>query len=543
MKYLFSFLLFFVLVNTYGQYNESAPWVNSEQSKTKTSKTAFNDLSASFNAYWKDKDATKKGVGYKPFKRWENHWQHYVMEDGSIATPSIIWKAWEQKQNMAKSSVSNWASKGPFTTAQKQGQGRVNTFIVDPNNPQIFYVGAPSGGLWKSTDAGVNWTPLSDDIPQIGVSGIAIDPNNSNIIYIATGDDDARDTYSVGVLKSTDGGNTWNKTGLDFSAVSGISNEIYIHPSNSDILWVSTNFGLYKTIDAGGNWTKILSSNISDFKLKPNDPNTIYAVSKSLFYKSIDGGDNFSIISAGLPESSPVDSNEKPSRLVVEVSPANPEVVYVLGCKKDYTFKGLYKSTNSATTFAKTGQDEDFFEGAQAWYDMALAVSPEDENLVFIGEIAVWGSTDGGDSFTRKTLGYSGSRSVANIHVDQHFLRFFNNKLYAGNDGGIYESSDKGDSFKDLTKNLNISQYYRIGTGRNSVENISGGLQDNGGFGYSNDTWYWYHDGDGMGSVVDPNDPNIYYGFLQYGGLLFITYDGGARKFGYKRSIGRNRFR
>ena len=95
---------------------------------------------------------------------------------------------------------------GPYTTNVKNGQGRVNTFIIDPNNSSTFYVGAPSGGIWKSTDSGINWSPLSDQIPQIGVSGIAIDPDNSDIIYIATGDDDARDTYSVGVLKSTNGG-------------------------------------------------------------------------------------------------------------------------------------------------------------------------------------------------------------------------------------------------------------------------------------------------------------------------------------------------
>jgi len=158
---------------------------------------------------------------------------------------------------------------------------------------------------------------------------------------------------------------------------------------------------------------------------------------------------------------------------------------------------------------------------------MALTVSPTDENLIFVGEIAVWASSNGGDTFFRKTLGYSGNQSVSNIHVDQHFLRYFNNKLYAGNDGGIYESSDNGDTFKDLTENLNISQYYKIGTGRSSVDNISGGLQDNGGFGYSNNTWYHYHGGDGMGSVVDRNDTNIYYGFSQFGGSLNITYDGG----------------
>ena len=527
MKKLFLVFLLSAYIGSYAQYNESAPWVSSEQFKTTPSKTPFNDLSDGFNAYWKGKDHNKKGVGFKPFKRWENHWQHYVMKDGNIATPSVMWKAWEQKKSMSKSGVSNWVSKGPFRTAQKQGQGRVNTFIIDPNNPNTYYVGAPSGGLWKSKDAGVNWTPLTDQLPQIGISGIAIDPENSNIIYIATGDDDARDTYSVGVLKSIDGGSSWNKTGLDFSEVNGISNEIYIHPSNSNILWVSTNFGLFKTIDAGENWTEVISFNIADFKLKPNDPNTIYAVSKSVFLKSTDGGDTFRRITEGLPDESPDDSNEKTSRLAIDVSPANPDVVYVLGVKQDQSFKGLYKSIDSGTSFTKTGQDDDFFEGAQSFYDLALTVSPTDENMVFIGEIAIWKSTNGGDTFFRKTLGYT-SEPVANIHVDQHFLRYFNDKLYVGNDGGIYESSDDGESYKDLTENLNISQYYRIGTGRNSIDNISGGLQDNGGFGYSNNTWYWYHGGDGMGSIVDRNDSNIYYGFVQFGGSLNITYDGGA---------------
>jgi photosystem II stability/assembly factor-like uncharacterized protein len=527
MKKILLPLLLFIVVNSFGQYNESAPWMNSEQNKTKTSKTAFTDLSASFNSYWKNKDATKKGVGFKPFKRWEDHWQYYIMGDGNIATPSVMWKAWEEKQRMVKSDVSNWVSKGPFTTTQKQGQGRVNTFIVDPNNAQTFYVGAPSGGIWKSTDSGVNWTPLSDQIPQIGVSGIAIDPNDSKIIYIATGDDDSGDTYSVGVLKSTDGGTTWNKTGLDFSEKSRISNEIYIHPENSNILWVSTDDGFYKTTDAGENWEQTISFGIADFKLKPNDPNIIYAVSRSKFWKSTDGGDTFTNITSGLPEESPADNNEKPSRTVLDITPANPDVVYVLSVKKDNSFKGLYKSTDSGSTFTKSAQEDNFFDGAQAWYDLALTVSPVDENMVFIGEIAIWRSLDGGDTFERKTFGYT-SEPVAYIHVDQHFLRYFNNKLYAGNDGGIYESADNGDSFTDLTETLNISQIYRIGTGRNSVNNIAGGLQDNGGFGYSNNTWNDYHGGDGMDCLVDINDPNIYYGFTQFGGSLNITYNGGA---------------
>ena len=530
MKKILLLLILFVGFNSFAQYNEMAPWMNSEAQKAANSKTEFKDLSTAFNAYWKDKDATKKGVGFKPFKRWENHWQHYVMADGKIAAPSVMWKAWEQKQSMVKSDVSNWVSKGPFTTKNKgrfsPGQGRVNTFIIDPNNDRTFYVGAPSGGLWKSTDAGVNWTPLSDKLPQIGVSGIAIDPNDSKIIYIATGDDDANDTYSVGVLKSTDGGNTWNKTGLDFSTLAGgISNEIYIHPENSNILWVSTNRGFYKTIDAGVTWEKTITDNIADFKLKPNDPNTIFAVSSRKFFKSTDAGDTFTVISNGLPDGD-ASGDERPRRQVLDISPANPELVYVLSIKQDASFLGLFKSTDGGDNFVKTGgiRDPIEFDSAQGWYDLALTVSPVDENMVFIGEIAVWKSTDGGDSFDRKSYGYT-NETVDDMHVDQHFLRYFNNKLYVGNDGGIYESDDDGESFDDLTENLNISQYYKISTGRNSANNIAGGLQDNGGFGYSNNSWKWYHGGDGMEGLVDRNDPNVYYGFLQNGGTLFISYD------------------
>ena len=517
--------IFFIFQSSYGQYNEGAPWMNSIQKKSiKSKKTTIDEISEAFNNYWKDKDFNKKGSGYKPYKRWENHWRNYTQNDGTIATPEIIWNAWEQKQNLATNSTSNWESIGPYTTNVKTGQGRVNTFIIDPNNPNTYFVGAPSGGIWKSTDAGNNWTPLSDDIPQIGVSGIAIDPNNSNIIYIATADDDARDTYSVGVLKSTNGGNSWQTTGLNFSATNSTSSEIYIHPSNSNIIWVSTNSGFYKSIDAGTNWTKIINNNILDFKLKPGNPNIIYAVSKSKFYKSTDAGDTFTVITSNLPSSS--------GRFAVDVSPADSEIVYVLSANTDYSYQGVYKSTNSGDTFNKTAETNDIFGGStQAWYDMALTVSPNNADLIFVGVLDIWSSNDGGDTFVQINHWFDPSEATY-THADIHFLRYFNNKLYAGTDGGIYESSNNATSFKDLTENLNISQYYKISTAKNSTNYIAGGLQDNGGFGYSNDTWHKYHGGDGMDNVVDPNNDNIFYGFTQYGQSLNITYNGGASEGG-----------
>ena len=522
--YLVIFSIVFLSIEIKAQFNENAPWIQNQQTVTTASKSTLQDLSKSFNDYFKNKDWEAKGSGFKPFKRWENHWKYYTLKDGSIAPPSMLWQAWEQKKGIANklNNISNWQSLGPYTTNVKTGQGRINTFIIDPNNPNTFYVGAPSGGLWKSTDAGVNWIPLSDHIPQIGVSGIAIDPRNSNTIYIVTGDDDARDTYSVGVLKSTDGGNTWNNTGLTFNSVNASANEIFIHPDDSNILWVATNEGFYKSKDAGANWQRKLSGNIRDIKLKPENPNTVYAVTSSTFWKSTNAGDTFVQITSNLPDP----TIDKPSRFTIGITAANPQVVYVLSAQSDNSFQGLYKSSDSGETFTKTLETDDIFVSKQAWYDMALTVSPNNENLVFVGVLDIWRSSDGGNNFTQINHWWNPSEP-AYTHADIHFLRYFNNKLYAGTDGGIYESADNGSSFTDLTETLNISQYYKISTSKHSAANIVGGLQDNGGFAFSNNIWHRYHGGDGMDCAVDPNNQETYYGFMQFGSSLNATYNGG----------------
>lgn len=524
MKKLLLLFLFFSIVDTYGQYNEGAPWIDDSSQKQFKQKASLTQISNAFNSYWQGKDSDKKGSGYKPFKRWENHWRHQLQKDGSLPTPQMTWKAWKQKQNLSKSAVAKWKTIGPFTTNVKLGQGRINTFIIDPNNKETFYTGAPAGGLWKSDDSGKNWVPLTDELPQIGISGIAIDQRNSDIIYIATGDDDSRDTYSVGILKSIDGGNNWNKTGLEFSNTNAITNEIYIHPDNSDIIWTSSNQGFYKSKDAGLSWSRNLVNNIVDFKLKPGNPDIVYAVSRSKFYRSTNGGDSFVVISSDLPETS--------GRFAIDVSPDDPDVIYILSANIDNTFQGLYKSTDSGLSFSKAKVLEDIFGGStQAWYDMSLTVNPIDADMVFVGVLDIWRSDDGGDTFVQKNRWWDYS-DPAYTHADIHFLRYFNGKLYAGTDGGIYESSNDANTFTDLSESLSISQYYKISTAKSNAQHIVGGLQDNGGFAFSNDTWHQYHSGDGMDCVVDPNNENVYYGFSQYGGRLNVTYNGGQTEGG-----------
>lgn len=528
---LWLFIFFKVTIGN-AQYNADAPWMSEivQKSTSDTKNTLkFNDLVNAFDRYWENKDFDVKGNGHKPFKRWQEFHKNTVMPNGTLPTSDFLWDVWEEKQNKKAYSnkmTASWLPIGPFdhdpTNSWSPGQGRINVGIIDPNQSNVMYVGAPAGGIWKSIDNGEHWEPLSDDLPQIGVSGIAIDYNNSNVIYISTGDDDASDSYGIGVLKSTDGGITWNKTGLEASDQYEIGNDIYIDPDNSNKLWVATSRGVYKTEDAGVNWVKTLVGNIKDIKIKPGDTNTIYAATSNTFYKSTDGGNSFYVVQNGLPANS--------SRLVIDVTPADPNYVYVLSAAIGNSFQGLYKSTDAGSSFHKTQETENILESTQAWYDLALAVSDQDPDMVFVGCLNVWKSIDGGDNFTRINR-WNSPTEPTYTHADIHFLRFYNGRLLCGSDGGIYESVNNGISFTDLTKGLQIGQFYKISVAENSsYDHLVGGLQDNGGYALDGSQWNVYHGADGMDCAVQGNDSNIYYGFIQYGISLYKTEDRGKTR-------------
>lgn len=531
-KILLSSLLIIFCYTVKAQYNEGAPWMQKKyqkkNSKGDVERLSLFEMSSQFNEYWKDKDYTKKGSGHKPFKRWEQYWKHFTDEKGYLPTSSQLWQSWENHKNFSTTSdddESNWISFGPTTILNHKTStanlGRVNVIVPDPNNEFIFYVGTPAGGIWKSSDKGESWLPLSDNLPQIGVSGIAIDTNDSNIIYITTGDDDGNDTYSAGVFKSIDGGLTWNQTGLNPNNTPNLMNDIYIHPNDSNILWVATSGGLYKTVDGGDNWSMKQSGNILDVKIKPEDPTNIYIVTKSNFYKSIDGGDSFIKKHTGLPTSS--------GRFVIDVTPADPDYIYLLSADTDDGFQGLYKSIDSGETFTKSTSASDIFESEQAYYDLALAVSDKDPEVVYTGCLNIWKTENGGTSFSK--LNSWSIHNARYTHADIHYLRFFKNELYAGTDGGFFKSHDGGSTFQDFTQGMQIGQFYRISVAKNNASKMAGGLQDNGGFGLTaTKEWNNYHGGDGMDNAVDPTNENVYYGFTQYGGTLSVSADSGLTR-------------
>lgn len=515
----------------FSQYNPAAPWMKNITT-SRTSEATIDEQVAAFEAYWSTHDRNVRGSGFKPFMRWEYHWRNYENEQGYVMSSDEFWNAWREK-NQSKTAknttmslpASNWQPIGPFshtnTGSWSSGQGRVNIVHVDPNNANVIYLGSPAGGIWKSTNNGTNWTPLTDELPQIGVSGIAIDYSNSNVIYIATGDKDAGDSYSVGVYKSIDGGLTWNPTGIMGSSNPTRAGDILIHPTNNQILWCATNNGIFKTINAGTSWTQVQAGNFSqgNIRLKANDPSTVFAVSNNKFYRSVNSGDSFSQITIGLPGNS--------NRLLLDVTPANPDYIYVLSSNTSGAMQGIYRSTNGGSTFTKTSSNEstltgDVFESPQSYYDLALAVSSTNENEIYTGCLNVWKSTNGGASVS-KINSWSNPADASYTHADIHYLGFHGTKLFAGTDGGIYVSENNGANFTDLTAGAQISQFYKIAVSKQSSSNMVGGLQDNGGHAYSGGQWKNYYGADGMDTAIDPSNPNKYYGFIQMGNNLYIS--------------------
>jgi len=459
-----------------------------------------------------------KGSGWKQFKRWEYFMEQRVFPTGNRIPQSQVWTEigkFNEKygNNNNRSNRSTWVPLGPSTSANVTGHwnpglGRINVIALDPNDSDIIYIGAPSGGLWKTEDEGENWTPMTDNLPVLGVSAIVIDLSNTDIIYIGTGDKDANDNYSIGVLKSTDGGNTWNPTGLEWTEDQNRTiAKLLINPNDPKILFAGTTDGLYKTTDAGDNWVKTQGGDIDDMEFKPGDPNTVYAITKK-FYKSTDGGDSFTE-TTGVPTS---------SRAQIAVSDANPDYVYFFS-----SATGIYRSMDSGDSFTKRSSQPN--QGSQSWYDLAFCVSHTDADEVHLGEINTWKSTNGGTTWI-KTTDWTWNNPIGYTHCDIHEMVFYGNTLYVGSDGLISKSTDGASTWTNLSEGLSIRQFYRIGTSKNDPYKIMGGSQDNGTSVYTTDHWHEWLGADGMECVVDYTNSNTVYGTSQ-NGIFYKSNTGG----------------
>lgn len=506
-------------------------WMHEPYLKKTKSQANFYDIKNAFDKYYSEiKDKKKRGTGLKQYKRWEYQTLPKVYPTGDLPAPSKYWDEYVKfKNNNESRSNSGWMPLGltswsEFQEGGNPGNGRLNVVTVDPRNKEVLYVGAPQGGLWKSNDGGLTWNTTFDFLQRIGVSSIAIHPGNSNIIFAGTGDRDAFDCKAIGLLRSDDAGATWSSTGFHPTGPNYNNvNKILINPLNPNTMIIGTYYGVYKSRNGGNTWTQVYSHEIKNLKFRPNDTSVIYGCS-DVFIRSDNAGNSFTEI-AGFPSDI--------SRIEIDVTPANPNLVYALVGKSDNTFEGLYKSSDNGLNFIQRSSTPNILgydaQGAdssgQAWYDLAIAVSPINENLLYTGGINVWKSNDGGQNFEICTEWYTGS-GYNYIHCDIHYMQFFGDTLYVGSDGGVFYTPDNAQSWTDISAGLGITQFYSFGQSETETDMIVGGTQDVGSYLLRNGSWTHVLGGDGMECMIDPNDPDVFYVTYYYGALM-KTYDGG----------------
>jgi len=532
-------LAIFMLTIFISQISFSQSWrSNLPQDKVKSETLTFFDYQKAFYDYWKpfhvengyyfnENGEKVKASGWKQFKRWEEHWEGRVDPVTGEFPEKTAWQYYQEYlkeyPDASRSTSGNWTSMGPSTTSGGYaGLGRMNCIAFRPGDQNTFYVGSPSGGIWKTTDAGSSWTCLSDDNASLGVSNIVVQSTNyDDIIYIATGDRDASDTYSVGVLKSTDGGTTWNTTGLSWTQNQQRRiNRLLCDPNNNFLLYAATTNGLYKTTDGGTNWTLLTGTNFIDLEFKPGTSTTLYgSTMNGTIHKSTDSGSTWN----------PVYTINGGNRTQLAVTYANSSIIYAVSANNSDALKGIYKSTDSGTNWSLVYNGSNLLGWAcdgsgtsgQGWYDLCIIADPSNANLVFVGGVNNWKSTNGGTSWNISNHWSQNCGNNSIVHADKHFLAYQPNTgvLFECNDGGVYKTSNSGGSWQHIGSGLVTSQMYRLGVGQTADDEVITGLQDNGSKALLNGIWNDVLGGDGMECLIDYTNENIQYGEYYFGNI------------------------
>lgn len=480
------------------------------------------------NRYF-DSAGTARGTGYKQFQRWLYERKFHTDENGRYIQPIREWNNYligVSRMDQSRAAAANWTELGPWswnrTSSWNPGTGRISAVAVLPSNEQVIYAGSPGGGLWRTTNGGTNWQPLTDNNSNwMSIFAITIDPGNQNVIYVGTS--------GAGILKSTDGGNTLLPAG---SGPGGTVRKILIHPSNTNIVFAACTNGIWRSVNAGASWTQVHSGSKEDIEFKPDNLNIMYASGNDV-YRSTDNGVSWTAVGN-------LQGITNTGRTLVAVSPANPNYVYAVQASGSL-FGRLYKSTDAGLSFTTVivgdpASGTNFFgyetngtgTTGQATYDMGMDVSPVNASEVYIAGIIVFKSTNEGNSFSPMTA-WSYPNSVGYNHADVHGLFWVNSTLYSISDGGLFKSVNAGDDWIDLSAGMGIRQFYRMANSPTNPNVITGGAQDNGSaVRQASGIWADWLGADGMEGLVSPTNHLNIWGTSQNGSIYRSTNGGNS---------------
>lgn len=459
--------------------------------------------------------------------------------NSSAYSEAIQWKKQTANRNTANEV---WQFSGPLNIG-----GRISDIEIPSTQPEVYYVGAASGGIFKTVNSGTDWVPIFDEQGMLSIGDIEISKINNNLIYVGTGEVNAGGGSLVydgdGIYKSTDGGSTWQSKGLPNIGSVG---KIVLDPNNDNTAFVgamgplfknSSNRGVYKTTNGGDSWQQVLfvsdSTGVIDMSIHPSNGNIVYAASwerirrpnrrqyggiTSGIYRTTDGGSNWTELTNGLPSIA-----SQKGRIGIDISQSNPNVLYARYADANGSIQGVYKTVNGGDSWSAVNSSQLTDVGFHWWFG-GIFIDPTDENVLYNVDFEVQKSINGGTSW---------NSVFTNAHVDQHAMAFNAStpgEVLLGNDGGLYYSSNGGSSaVKDLK--LPITQFYRMYVDAQNENKIYGGAQDNstsrtqtGGL----SDWNIIYGGDGFQPLVDPTNTNVIYALYQYGGLGKSTNNGGS---------------
>jgi photosystem II stability/assembly factor-like uncharacterized protein len=469
-------------------------------------------------------------------------WQSRAYPDDQLDMAALSRGYEQHRQNMTqthKTTANQWDALGPHNVG-----GRTLRLLFNPQNPNTLYLGSAGGGLWRSYSAGEGadaWHRIPTGFPVLGVAAIAINPIDTNEIYIGTGEvynyqkvgnrsaiRTTRGSYGIGILKSTDGGVSWSKS-LDwaYDDLKGVQDMI-INPSNPSTVLAATSEGIYRSLNSGSTWDLVETTLMGiDLQYQPGDTNFImaslgnFASANGGIYRSTDGGSSFSKLSGGLPASFT-------GKITLSVT-ANTPYIWYASIADSLNGIGLYKSNDLGGNWSNINTTD--YPRYQGWYSHDVGVSPYDPNWVMCVGVDAYKSFIGGADLLQSSFWYNwfigyapaiGGREGSDdyVHADIHEVIFHPTEpltVYFATDGGVFRSKDTAFTFVPLNGSLQTTQFYANFSNSTQDSTLAmGGLQDNASVIYQgNKAWYKVIGGDGCNTEIDPFDDQNIYGSAQ----------------------------